>query len=142
MIQEGKCYRVIKEDEELINQFPEFKIGAEFKVIHVLTRFNSAGVVSVQFRGGAYMDIRHSRDSWFWCFYCVGHKDDEGALVEIEELSSDQIDVKNKVGVINGVHVKDLLIKRIVDGGSVVDQELLKYINQLEKHLEFSDRGF
>ncbi|QPI13765.1 hypothetical protein MYO4S_00009 [Serratia phage 4S] len=56
---ENKCYRVIRKDDELLEQFPEFVVGAEFKAKQVV----ADGIVAVQFRNGPYVSIKDNPDS-------------------------------------------------------------------------------
>lgn len=138
---ENKCYRVIRKDDELLEQFPEFVVGAEFKAKQVV----ADGIVAVQFRNGPFVSIKDNPDSWFWCFYCSDTPEPEQMeLEEIEELSSGQIEDNKQLGYLNGVPVTELLRKRIAASieECVVDREIYAYIKYLEKALEFNGRGF
>lgn len=140
----NKCFKIIEEDEELLDQFPEFKHGTEFKVISTDTANGKPdGIIAVQIKGGDYIHV-NSRDSWFWCFYC---QDTLYQIEEIEELSSDQYKIPDTAHLFKGRDIASQLFK--VAGAENCDSEehdLMQaageYIRQLEAQLKFSDKEF
>ena len=137
----NKCFKVIEEDEELLMQFPEFKLDTEFKVITTDTgNGNPDGITSVQIKGGDYIHV-NSRDSWFWCFYC---QDTLRQIEEVEELASDVFPAV-PMNLYEGHEITECL-ENIADelnnyNGSLV-LHAAAYIKQLEAQLKFSDKAF
>lgn len=135
----NKCYRVIRADDELLEQFNQFVYGAEFRVVQML----NDGIVAVQFRNGPFVSIKNNPDSWFWCFYSSDTLEEhQMELEEIVELSSSPINDENPIDALNGVPLKEILENRIKTTHCVIDEAVLTYISYLEHKLEFSDKAF
>ncbi|WJZ27952.1 inhibitor of host Lon protease [Serratia phage 92A1] len=147
----NKCYRILKEDPELIDQFTEFVIGAEFRVVQTK---NSVGITAVQFRNGPFIDIKARMDSWFWCFYNMDNAEDRSSLEEIEELAQDPIESTKKRSQIKLDHFQGRAVDISYALSAFASQEncdseeydlmqkASEYIKWLESELEFSSRKF
>lgn len=139
-IVEGRCYRIVREDGELISQWPELKPGCEFKACKV----ENGGVTALQVRGGRYINIKEEKDTWYWCFFC---EDTSAEIEEIEELASDPVDVINHMGIFGGRRISSCLSREAAqennDGyeGNLM-QAAAEYIEWLERQLEFSSKSF
>lgn len=71
-IEKGKFYKVLQEDEELLQQFPEFTLGTKFQVLQMKkepTGINYKGITKVKFNDGKEVSIKDNEDTWFWCFF-------------------------------------------------------------------------
>ncbi|BBC78124.1 inhibitor of host Lon protease [Escherichia phage EcS1] len=94
----GKQYEVIKEDEELIKQFPELVKGFRFQVLtdaedgYSGTRLVITSVICLD--TAKVIRIIDNPDSWFYCFWCndnilselqeIGHGDPVAGMNEIK----------------------------------------------------------
>lgn len=134
----NKVFEIIEDDEELLEQFPEMKVGTVFKVITVdKENGHEDGITSVKIKNGPYLHI-NARDSWFWCFYC---EDGMYQLKEIEEYDSDLFPAVTLGFFDDGQPITDHLeaAKIRVNGYEAnIMQAAADYIRALEKQLSFS----
>lgn len=88
----GKCYRLLEDDEETMNQWPELKTGFEFQILRVENVYENYGVTRLMcLKTSKIFDINFklenpqydTDESWFWCMIHMR----DSAIEEIPELN-------------------------------------------------------
>ncbi|ARW58045.1 protease inhibitor [Serratia phage X20] len=82
----GKQFKVVKEDPELITQFPKLVKGFKFQVVSddKENRGCSDAITGVVcLKTGKFISIKDNPNSWFWCFWVNDSID-----TELEEIGS------------------------------------------------------
>ncbi|CCI88653.1 hypothetical protein BN80_079 [Yersinia phage phiR1-RT] len=143
MLNIGQCYKIIGEDFDsgsgTVVYHPEFKKGAEFKVVKIEERRWVTGITAVQFRDGPLIDIAEFPNSPFWAFYV----DNEMAhlIEQFEEISSDPIEVINRINMYAGRPIALALDKMASQENCDTEEydlmvKAAAYIRWLEKELD------
>lgn len=134
-----KCFRIVKEDNTLLQLFPMLTKGTEFRVLK--TEMNGATIIQV--RNGPELDIA-GYDIPYWCFWSDDNMDE---LEEIEESANTPIKKVRYPSLYQGKPIVSQLYSvagQENNDGYEYDlmQAAADYIRELEKRLAFSDKAF